>query len=109
MNPIMKRVITNHWFVNFMGSHLSTEEEAAQVLGSLVTDARYSAVSGRYFDGFKQIPSSVESRDEAKARSVWEQSAKLAGLSEENEEQPSLAMRQAIITLRDQGLQLSRE
>ena len=109
MNPIMKRVMTSHWFVNFMGSHLSTEEEAAQALGSLVTDAKYSAVSGRYFDGFKQIPSSVESRDEAKARSVWEQSAKLAGLSEENEEQRSPTMRQAIIALRDRGLQLNPE
>jgi len=38
-------------------------------------------VSGRYFDGFKEIPSSEESRDEQKARAVWEQSAKLAGIS----------------------------
>lgn len=101
--------MTSRWFVNFMGSHLSTEEEAAQALGSLVTDAKYSAVSGRYFDGFKQIPSSVESRDEAKARSVWEQSARLAGLSEENEEQRSPTMRQAIIALRHRGLQLNPE
>ena len=39
MNPIMKKIMTSRWFVNFMGSHLSTEEEAAQALGSLVTDA----------------------------------------------------------------------
>jgi hypothetical protein len=38
-------------------------------------------VSGRYFDGFKEIPSSEESRDQQKARTVWEQSAKLVGLS----------------------------
>jgi hypothetical protein len=82
MNPIMKKIMTSHWFVIFMGSHLSTGEEAAQALGSLVTDAKYSGTSGRYFDGFKEIPSSVESRDEAKARAVWEQGASLAGLSE---------------------------
>jgi hypothetical protein len=41
---------------------------------------------GRYFDGFKEIPSSVESRDKSKARTVWEQSAKLAGLSQEDAE-----------------------
>ena len=84
MNPIMRRMITSHWFVRFMKSHLSTEEEAGQALGGLVVDARYSAVTGRYFDGFKEIPSSLESRDEAKARSVWEQSAKLSGLSAKN-------------------------
>jgi NAD(P)-dependent dehydrogenase (short-subunit alcohol dehydrogenase family) len=84
MNPIMKKVMTSHWFVNFMGSHLSTEEEAARALGGLLIDAKYSGVSGRYFDGFKEIPSSVESRDEKKARAVWEQSTKLAGLSRED-------------------------
>jgi light-dependent protochlorophyllide reductase len=81
MNPIMKKIMTSHWFVKFMGSHLSTEEEAARALASLVTDAKYSGMSGRYFDGFREILSSVESRDEAKARLVWEQSAKLAGFS----------------------------
>jgi NAD(P)-dependent dehydrogenase (short-subunit alcohol dehydrogenase family) len=81
MNPIMKRVMTNRWFVNFMGSHLSTEDEAARALGGLMGNAKYAGVSGRYFDGFKEIPSSVESRDERKARSVWEQSAVLARLS----------------------------
>jgi NAD(P)-dependent dehydrogenase (short-subunit alcohol dehydrogenase family) len=80
MNPLMKKIMTNRWFVNFMGSHLATEEEAGQALGRLVTDARYAEISGRYFDGFDEIPSSVESRDEAKARSVWEQTARLADL-----------------------------
>jgi hypothetical protein len=51
-----------------------------------VIDAKYSGVSGRYFDGFKEIPSSVESRAEAKARAVWEQSVKLAGVSREDAE-----------------------
>lgn len=83
MNPIAKKIITNRWFVNFMGSHLSTEEEAAQALGGLVIDTKYSGVSGRYFDGFKDVPSSVDSRDESKARTVWEQSVRLAGLSQE--------------------------
>jgi hypothetical protein len=53
MNPVMKRIMTSRWFVNFMGSHLSTEEEAAEALGSLASDAKYSGVSGRYFDGFR--------------------------------------------------------
>ena len=80
MSPVMKKIMMSRWFVNFMGSHLATEEEAAQALGRLLTDSRYAEISGRYFDGFHEIPSSVESRDEAKARAVWEQAARLADL-----------------------------
>jgi light-dependent protochlorophyllide reductase len=86
MNPVMKKIMMSRWFVSFMGSHLSTEEEAGQALGALVADAKYSAVSGKYFDGFKEIPSSVESRDEAKARTVWQQGSRLAGLSQDHDE-----------------------
>jgi NAD(P)-dependent dehydrogenase (short-subunit alcohol dehydrogenase family) len=86
MNPIMKKIMTSGWFVKFMGSHLSTEEEAGRALGGLVADEKYSGVTGRYFDGFREIPSSTESRDENKAKEVWEQSIRLAGLSGENAE-----------------------
>ncbi|HEX6502386.1 MAG TPA: SDR family NAD(P)-dependent oxidoreductase [Terriglobales bacterium] len=109
MSPIMRKIITSPWFVKFMGSHLSTQEEAAQALGNLVTDTKYAGISGRYFDGFKEIPSSVESRDEAKARSVWEQGAKLAGLSENTEQQASPTPRQVMTHFRDLGLQLRPE
>jgi len=81
MNPIMKKIMTSHWFVNFMGSHLATEDESAQALGGLVEDVKFRDVSGRYFDEFSEILSSVESRDEEKARTVWEQSAKLGALT----------------------------
>lgn len=77
MPAMMKKIMMTRWFVNFMGSHLSTEEEAARALGGLLTDPKYSGISGKYFDGFKQIPSSAETRDESKARSVWEQSVQL--------------------------------
>jgi len=83
MNLVLKAIMVSSWFVNFMGSHLSTEEEAAQALGELLIDAKYAGVSGKYFDGFKEIPSSVESRDANKAKAVWEQSAKLVGLDQE--------------------------
>lgn len=84
MNPILKLIMVSSWFVKFMGSHLSTEEEAGRALGGLVADAKYAGVSGKYFDGFREIPSSVESRDPGNAKAVWEQSVKLAGLSEED-------------------------
>jgi NAD(P)-dependent dehydrogenase (short-subunit alcohol dehydrogenase family) len=83
MNPILKLIMVSGWFVKFMGSHLSTEKEAGRALGGLVADAKYAGVSGKYFDGFREIPSSAESRDKDKAKAVWEQSIKLAGLSAE--------------------------
>jgi len=86
MNPVMKKIMTSRWFVNFMGSHIATEEEAAEALGSLLVDAKYSGMSGTYFDGFKQIPSSIESRDPSKARAVWEQSVALARITREEAE-----------------------
>ena len=109
MNLITKKIMASRWFVNFMGSHLSTEEEAAQALGSLVTDARCSGTSGRYFDGFKEIRSSIESRDEAKATAVWEQGARLAGLSENGNEESSPARSEATSLIRNRGLQLNPE
>ncbi len=84
MNPIMKLIITSPWFVNFMGSHLSTEAEAGQALGALLIEPKFSTVSGRYFDGFREIPSSVESQDQQKAKSVWEQAVELSGLAEKH-------------------------
>ena len=86
MSPVLKLIMMSNWFVTFMGSHRSTEEEAAQALGGLLIDVKYSGVSGGYFDGFKEIPSSVESRDESKARTVWDQAAKLAELTREEAE-----------------------
>jgi NAD(P)-dependent dehydrogenase (short-subunit alcohol dehydrogenase family) len=83
MNPIMKKIMMSRWFVKFMGSHLSTDEEAGRALGGLIVDPKYAGVTGRYFDGFKEIPSSVESRDRRKAGSVWAQSIKLVKLSPE--------------------------
>jgi NAD(P)-dependent dehydrogenase (short-subunit alcohol dehydrogenase family) len=74
---IMMFALSSERFVRFMGSHLSTLDEAARGLGSLVTDARFEGVTGRYFDGFKDIPSSAESRDPCKARAVWEEATAL--------------------------------
>lgn len=83
MSPILKMIMMSRRFVNFMGSHLSTEGEAGQALGGLVADEKFDGVSGKYFDGFREIPSSAESRDKGKAKAVWEQSIQLAGLSAE--------------------------
>jgi len=90
VNPILKIIITRPSFVKFMGSHHSTEEEAAQALGGLLCHARYAGVGGKYFDGFREILSSAESRDENKARTVWEQSARLAGFPQDEAAFPAV-------------------
>jgi hypothetical protein len=77
MPVVLKAIMTSSWFVRFMGSHLSTEGEAARALGRLVVSAELDGKSGLYFDGFEQILPSLESRDPEKARSVWEQSIAL--------------------------------
>lgn len=91
MPALLKMVIMSRWFVRFMGSHLSTEHEAARALGGLLVNPEYAGVSGRYFDGFREIPSSVESRDPAKARSVWAQSVALGGLDRDAARYPNAA------------------
>ena len=40
MNPLMKKIMMSRWFVNFRGSHLSTDEEAAEALGGLIVDSK---------------------------------------------------------------------
>ncbi|HLW51715.1 MAG TPA: SDR family NAD(P)-dependent oxidoreductase [Candidatus Angelobacter sp.] len=86
MNPVLKKLVSQRWFVNFMGSHLSTEEEAGRALGGLLLDSRYSGLSGRYFDGFNETLSSVESRDPNKAKIVWQESSRLLGWREDAED-----------------------
>jgi len=83
MNVILKMIMVSRWFVSFMGSHLATEKEAGRTLGELIYDGKYSGVSGRYFDGSREIPSSAESLDEKKARTVWKQATQLVGLAPE--------------------------
>ncbi|HLK59462.1 MAG TPA: SDR family NAD(P)-dependent oxidoreductase [Chthonomonadaceae bacterium] len=78
MPALLKLIMTSAWFVKLMGSHLATEEEAARSLGRLILDPKFARTSGRYFDGDREIPSSIESRDPSKARDVWEQTTRLA-------------------------------
>src|SRR5579863_4036691 len=77
MPALQKVIMMSAPFVKFMGSHLSSEQEAADMLGGLITDSKFAGVSGRYFDGTAEIPSSAESRNEAKARAVWDQATEL--------------------------------
>jgi NAD(P)-dependent dehydrogenase (short-subunit alcohol dehydrogenase family) len=46
-------------------------------LAALAADPAYEGISGRYYDGAKQIPSSDESYDRDKALDLWETSERL--------------------------------
>ena len=83
MSYLMKKIMMSGPFVRFMGSHLSTEDEAAHALGRLIIDPQFAGVSGQYYDGIKEIPSSIESRDPQKAKTVWESAKTLANLTED--------------------------
>jgi hypothetical protein len=50
---------------------------SGRYLAALVNDARFDGVSGRYFDGLRQIKSSAESYDRATALDLWETSERL--------------------------------
>jgi NAD(P)-dependent dehydrogenase (short-subunit alcohol dehydrogenase family) len=82
MPPLQRKIMMSAPFVKFMGSHLSTESEAASAVGALIVDPKFAGISGRYFDGTNEILSSVESRDEFKAKTVWEQARALAGFTD---------------------------
>ena len=74
------------WFVGPFGpsrSIFTSPRNPGERLARLVLDPALESVSGRYFEGLKEIRSSAESYDEAKAAALWEQSAELVGLRHE--------------------------
>ncbi|MGF1481846.1 MAG: hypothetical protein ACFB4I_20585 [Cyanophyceae cyanobacterium] len=55
-------------------------KKMGKALASLVLNSDLDDVSGKYFDGFKQVESSVESHDRYKAVELWEGSKVLVQL-----------------------------
>ena len=49
-------------------------------LAALVQDPRFERVSGRYFDGLREVRSSHDSYDREKASDLWRTSERLAGV-----------------------------
>lgn len=52
-------------------------------LARLVLDSSLNQITGKYFDGLEEVPSSAESYDEKKATELWESSVELVKLSPE--------------------------
>ena len=55
-------------------------EQASGSFVHVATDPRYAIVGGKFIVDYKEIPSSEESYDQAKARQLWEQSLSWCGL-----------------------------
>jgi NAD(P)-dependent dehydrogenase (short-subunit alcohol dehydrogenase family) len=71
------------WSLRPFNVNIHSPEESGRALARLVLDPTLESVSGRYFEGLREIRSSAESYDEAQAAALWEQSAELVGLSRE--------------------------
>lgn len=64
------------------GVNAHTPGPSARALARLVDDPALQSTSGRYFSGKRDIRSSVDSYDRAKAVDLWETSIELAGLAD---------------------------
>ncbi len=53
---------------------LMVQVTMGKALASLILNSDLDGVSGKYFDGFKQVESSVESHDTYKAVELWQES-----------------------------------
>jgi len=61
--------------------NVNSIERSGEALARLVVDPALATTTGKYFEGLREIPSSRESYDTAKASELWETSAALAGVS----------------------------
>ena len=68
------------WVLTPFHVNIHHPAESGRALARLVLDPALESVSGRYFEGLKDIQSSAESYDLAKAAALWDQSAELVGL-----------------------------
>ena len=55
--------------------NIHTPEESGMALARLIVDPALASTSGRYFEGQREIPSSVESHLEGRAEELWRDSA----------------------------------
>ena len=64
----------------FVLANVHTIAESGAALARLVDDPGLDATNGKYFEGTREIPSSVDSYDEARAAELWQGSAELTRL-----------------------------
>jgi hypothetical protein len=61
--------------------NIHAPEESGSALARLIADPALAATNGKYFEGLREIPSSVDSYDEGRAQELWQDSATLTGIA----------------------------
>jgi NAD(P)-dependent dehydrogenase (short-subunit alcohol dehydrogenase family) len=72
--PLLRRAIS---------PNIHTPAESGAALARLALDSSLEGVSGKYFEGIREIPSSTESYDAVRAKELWQASLALTGLKAE--------------------------
>lgn len=83
-NPIRK-IVWNYilpLFIPFI-ENANSAQKSGKALARLVLDPQLEDVTGKYFRGMEEFPSSEESYDFEKAKELWETSAELVNLGDE--------------------------
>ena len=79
--PAALRFIARHIPISLLrrlfSPNVHTAQESGDALALLVTDPELSGVTGRYFEGRRQIRSSEESYNDARAEDLWNRSTAL--------------------------------
>jgi NAD(P)-dependent dehydrogenase (short-subunit alcohol dehydrogenase family) len=60
--------------------NIHTPEESGEALARLIVDPALISTNGQYFEGLREIPSSVESYDKDREEELWRDSATLTGI-----------------------------
>ncbi|MEH2272935.1 MAG: SDR family NAD(P)-dependent oxidoreductase [Nostoc sp.] len=61
--------------------YVNTPNKSGKDLAKLILDPEFTGVTGKYFVGLRQVPSSQESYDRKKALELWETSIELVNLT----------------------------
>ncbi len=67
--------------IRLSGLNINTVSTSGKHLARLVLDPQLTNITGKYFSGLHEIPSSPESYDHDKARELWEGSTELVKLT----------------------------
>jgi hypothetical protein len=70
--PLLRLLITKN---------IHTPEASGAALARLITDPVLASANGKYFEGLKEIRSSVDSYDAGRADELWQSSAVLTGIA----------------------------
>ncbi len=70
MLPLLRRVLS---------PNIHTPEESGAALARLISDPALEGITGKYFEGPREIRSSIESYDSARATKLWAASMALTG------------------------------